>query len=73
MYTKKQQKVFKFRRYVLLPIPFIALWPIIIGFIIFIPIADRISESKRVVKEMKRFIYSSNDKKLNSPGYLSLN
>ena len=66
---KTRQRVLKLRRYLLLPIPFIALWPIIVAFIIFIPIADRRAESKKAIKEMKGYIYSSNDKYLRAQGY----
>ena len=70
LYSKQEQRVFKLRRYLLLPMPFIDLWPIIVAFIIIIPMVERKTESKRVIKDMKRFIYSSKNKNLKSHGYI---
>ena len=68
-YPQKKQRVFKIRRYALLPFPFVALWPIIVAFIVFWPIGERRGETKRAVKEMKGFIYFSEDDDLKSLYY----
>ena len=68
-YTRQEQRIFKLRRYVLLPIPFVALWPIIAVFRILLHIEDRRAETKRAIKKMKQFICSSKNKKFRYHGY----
>ena len=68
-YSKQEQRVYKFRRYVLLPIPFVALWPIITLFRILLHIEDRRAETRRAVKKMKRYIYSSQNNHIGSKSY----
>ena len=67
--TKNKQRVYKDRRYLLIPLLFIALWPIIVALIIIQPIIDKRAETKSAVKEMKWFIYSSENRYLKSHGY----
>ena len=69
LYSKQEQRVFMLRRYLLLPMPFIALWPFIVAFIIFIPMVNRRAESKSALKEMKWLINTSTNNNLRSHGY----
>ena len=59
--SREKQRIYKFRRYILLPPVFIAIWPLVIAIIILLPIYDLRMDTMRAVEEMKKFIYGSRD------------